>query len=88
VLFLGISDWKRYFHTATQSLKPGGVIEHQDLDWKFYSVGSSEVLSDNWPWWHEVVKAVEESGPIHNLRLRCCTTSAGEWDGDLVPSEA
>lgn len=62
MLFLGINDWKRYFHTAVESLKPGGVIEHQDLDWKFYRVASSEVLSDDWPWWHAVVKAVEESG--------------------------
>jgi SAM-dependent methyltransferase len=62
MLFLGISDWKRYFYTAAESLKPGAIIEHQDLDWKFYRVGSSEVLSENWPWWNEVVKAVEESG--------------------------
>lgn len=62
MLFLGISDWKRYFHTAAKSLKSGGIIEHQDLDWKFYRVGSSEVLSDTWPWWQEVVKAAEESG--------------------------
>lgn len=62
MLFLGISDWKRYFHTAAESLKPGGIIEHQDLDWKFYRVASSHVLSDSWSWWHEVVKAAEESG--------------------------
>ena len=62
MLFLGISDWSRYFSVAAWSLKSGGIIEHQDLDWKFYRVGTTECLCDNWPWHQAVVSAVEESG--------------------------
>lgn len=32
MLFLGINHWPRYFSVAAAALKPGGVIEHQDLD--------------------------------------------------------
>ncbi|ETS87857.1 hypothetical protein PFICI_01685 [Pestalotiopsis fici W106-1] len=62
MLFLGISDWKLYFSNAAKALKTGAIIEHQDLDWKFYRVASDECLSDEWQWWHEVVQAVEASG--------------------------
>ncbi|KAL9045132.1 MAG: hypothetical protein Q9214_001786 [Letrouitia sp. 1 TL-2023] len=62
MLFLGISDWARYFSIASYSLKSGGIIEHQDLDWKFYRVGTSECISDNWPWHQAVVSAAEQSG--------------------------
>lgn len=62
MLFLGINDWQRYFYNASTSLKPGGMIEHQDLDWKFYRVGTSECLSDEWEWHRKVVRAAEQSG--------------------------
>ena len=62
MLFVGINNWSRYFSTAYHSLKSGGIIEHQDLDWKFYRVGTSECLSDNWEWHRAVVSGVEESG--------------------------
>ncbi|KAL8846245.1 MAG: hypothetical protein Q9221_008658 [Calogaya cf. arnoldii] len=62
MLFLGISDWTRYFATTARSLSSGGVIEHQDLDWKFYRVGTSECLSDNWEWHRLVVSAAEAAG--------------------------
>lgn len=62
MLFLGINDWPRYFSTVHKSLKSGGIIEHQDLDWKFYRVGTSECLSDEWDWHQRVVKGAEESG--------------------------
>lgn len=48
MLFLGINDWPEYFSTASRSLKHGGIIKHQDLDWKFYRAGTSECLSDEW----------------------------------------
>ncbi|KAG8526304.1 uncharacterized protein KY384_000297 [Bacidia gigantensis] len=62
MLFLGISDWARYFSTTARSLRSGGIIEHQDLDWKFYRVGTSECLSDKWDWHKHVVSAAEKSG--------------------------
>ena len=62
MLFLGISDWTRYFSTTTRSLKSGGIIEHQDLDWKFYRVNTSECLSDEWEWHRHVVSAARKAG--------------------------
>lgn len=62
MLFLGISDWTRYFSTTTRSLRSGGIIEHQDLDWKFYRVNTSECLSDKWEWHRHVVSAAETAG--------------------------
>lgn len=43
-------------------MKSGGIIEHQDLDWKFYRVGTSEWLSDKWEWHQAIVSAVEQAG--------------------------
>lgn len=62
MLFLGINNWPRYFSTAYHSLKSGGIIEHQDLDWKFHRVGTSDCLSDNWEWHRAVVSEAEQSG--------------------------
>ena len=41
---------------------PGGIIEHQDLDWKFYRVGTSQCLSDKWQWHRAVVPGAEQLG--------------------------
>lgn len=62
MLFLGINDWSRYFSTASHALTSGGIIEHQDLDWKFYRVGTSECLSETWEWHRAVVSGVEQFG--------------------------
>jgi len=62
MLFLGINDWARYFSIASYALKSGGLIEHQDLDWKFYRAGTSECLSDSWEWHRAVVSGAEKSG--------------------------
>ncbi|KAL8838200.1 MAG: hypothetical protein Q9170_002243 [Blastenia crenularia] len=62
MLFLGIDDWTRYFSTTARSLRSGGIIEHQDLDWSFYRVGTSECLSDKWEWHRRVVSAAESAG--------------------------
>lgn len=63
MLFLGINDWSRYFSIASQALKSGGgIIEHQDLDWKFYRAGTSECLSDKWDWFQAVVAGAEKAG--------------------------
>jgi len=62
MLFLGINDWSRYFSTAYHSLKFSGIIEHQDLDWKFYRVGTLECVSDNWEWHRAVISGAEKAG--------------------------
>jgi len=62
MLFLGINNWTQYFSTTARSLKSGGMIEHQDLDWKFYRVGTSECLSDKWEWHRRVVSAAKTAG--------------------------
>ncbi|KAI4102003.1 MAG: hypothetical protein L6R37_004668 [Teloschistes peruensis] len=56
MLFLGIDNWSSYFSTTYRSLKSGGMIEHQDLDWAFYRVGTDKCLSDQWEW-HQAVLA-------------------------------
>ena len=62
MLFLGINNWARYFSTSARSLRTGGYIEHQDLDWNFYRVNTSECLSDKWEWHRHVVSAAEAAG--------------------------
>lgn len=62
MLFLGINDWQKYFSVASQSLKSGGIIEHQDLDWRFYRVGTNECLSDKWDWHERLMEGVEKCG--------------------------
>ncbi|KAL8730724.1 MAG: hypothetical protein Q9181_004575 [Wetmoreana brouardii] len=62
MLFLGINDWTRYFSTAYRSLRSGGIIEHQDLDWKFYRIGTGECVSDQWEWHQAVVAGTEQAG--------------------------
>lgn len=62
MLFLGIDDWSRYFSTAYHSLRSGGVIEHQDLDWAFFRAGSSECLSDDWEWYRAVTSGARKAG--------------------------
>ncbi len=61
VLVLGINDWARYFSTVSQGLKSEGIIEHQDLDWKFYRVGTSGCLSNNWEWHGATMMAMQKS---------------------------
>ena len=53
MLFLRI-NWVRYFENMSRSLSSGGIVEHQDLDWKFYRVGTSECLSNEWEW-HKLI---------------------------------
>lgn len=62
MLFLGINNWPKYFSTTSHALKSGGIIEHQDLDWKFYRVGASECVSDDWEWHKAIVSGAEKSG--------------------------
>ena len=62
MLFLGINNWPRYFSTAYEALKSGGIIEHQDLDWKFHRVGTSDCLSNDWEWHQRIVAGAEKSG--------------------------
>lgn len=59
MLFLGISDWDKYFSVSARSLKAGGIIEHQDLDWAFYRVGTDERLSDGWEWHKRLMEGVD-----------------------------
>lgn len=62
MLILGINDWPRYFSIASQSLKSGGIIEHQDVDWELYRVGTSHCLSDNWEWHRNTISGFEQAG--------------------------
>lgn len=62
MLFLGINDWHKYFQVASLMLQDQGIIEHQDLDWKFYRVGTDECLSDNWKWYTRLMEAVKKAG--------------------------
>ncbi|KAI1149679.1 S-adenosyl-L-methionine-dependent methyltransferase [Nemania diffusa] len=62
MLFLGINDWPRYFETCAQLLRSGGIIEHQDLDWDFYRVGTNECLSTNWEWHRATLDACRKTG--------------------------
>ncbi|KAI3318440.1 S-adenosyl-L-methionine-dependent methyltransferase [Xylariaceae sp. AK1471] len=62
MLFLGINDWLRYFKTCSQLLRSGGIVEHQDLDWNFYRVGTGECLSGNWEWHRAVLTACRKTG--------------------------
>ncbi|TEY59441.1 hypothetical protein BOTCAL_0192g00040 [Botryotinia calthae] len=62
MLFLSISNWPNYFSTTSHALRSGGIIEHQDLDWKFYRVGTSECVSDDWEWHKAVLSGARKSG--------------------------
>ena len=62
MLFLGINDWSRYFSNAFRLLKSGSIIEHQDLDWDFYRVGTNECLSETWEWHTAVLLVAHRSG--------------------------
>ncbi|KAK6593573.1 methyltransferase domain-containing protein [Botrytis cinerea] len=62
MLFLGISNWPKYFSTTSHALRSGGIIEHQDLDWKFYRVGTSECVSDDWEWHKAILSGAQKSG--------------------------
>ncbi|TGO14923.1 hypothetical protein BTUL_0046g00110 [Botrytis tulipae] len=62
MLFLGINNWPKYFSTTSHALRSGGMIEHQDLDWKFYRVGTSECVSDDWEWHKAILFGAQKSG--------------------------
>ncbi|THV51046.1 hypothetical protein BGAL_0125g00020 [Botrytis galanthina] len=62
MLFLGINNWPKYFSTTSNALRSGGMIEHQDLDWKFYRVGTSECVSDDWEWHKAILSGAQKSG--------------------------
>lgn len=62
LLALGINDWPRYFSTSCHSLRSGGIIEHHDLDWTFYRVGTSERLSDKWEWHRAALSGAKKAG--------------------------
>ena len=95
MLFLGINNWPRYFSTVHETLKSGGIVEHQDLDWKFYRVGTSECLSDSWEWHRRIVQAAEQAGlsthagseaaPIMKA-ARLDIVSTQEFEFSFVPS--
>jgi hypothetical protein len=50
MLIMAINDWPKYFSTSLALLKPGAYIEHQDVDWAFYSQEGGKRVSDNWEW--------------------------------------
>jgi hypothetical protein len=62
MLFLVINDWHKYFQVASLMLQDQGILEHQDLHWKLYRVGTDECLSDNWKWYSRLMEAVKKAG--------------------------
>ncbi|KAL8786292.1 MAG: hypothetical protein Q9213_002887 [Squamulea squamosa] len=95
MLFLGINNWTRYFSTAARSLSSGGIMEHQDLDWKFYRVNTSECLSDEWEWHRHVVSAAETAGlsvhagsaaALHMQEAGLEVISVQQFEFSFVPS--
>lgn len=95
MLFLGINDWQTYAAAIHRCLKPSGIIEHQDLDWSFYRVGSSECLSDGWLWHKRLMEAVHKAGlsssagsevasHLQHVGMRIIGTEAFEFS--FVPS--
>ncbi|KAF7958040.1 hypothetical protein EAE96_003607 [Botrytis aclada] len=62
MLFLGFSNWPKYFSTTSHALRSGGMIEHQDLDWKFYRVGTLECVSNDWEWHKAILSGAQKSG--------------------------
>ena len=62
MLVPGINNWSRYFTTAYHSLQSGGILEHQDLNWRFYRVGTSQCLSSKWEWHQAMRSGMEKFG--------------------------
>lgn len=62
LLVAGINNWSRYFSIVSHALKSGGIVEHQDLDWNIYRVGTSECLSDKWGWHQAIVSVMKQAG--------------------------
>lgn len=62
MLFLGINDWAKYFITAARTLKSGGIIEHQDLDYPFYRTGTDTRIDTEWSWVEPAIKGFEKAG--------------------------
>jgi len=67
MLFLGVNDWKTYFEVVGDSLHSGGLVEHQDLDWKFYRAQTDECLSDKWEWHKHVMEANSGKSGLSNF---------------------
>ena len=62
MLIMAINDWAKYFSTSLALLKPGAYIEHQDVDWVFFSQEGGKRVSDNWEWLQAVTAEAATSG--------------------------
>ena len=49
LLVCGMTDWKRYVETAVGMLRPGGWLEVQEVEDRWY-VGAEEVVGQEWDW--------------------------------------
>ena len=78
MLLLGMSDWPRYISTAARALKPGGTMEHQDIDWAWTRVGTNERVDGDWEWGHRFTEAIEKQG---------LSTRAGSGAAELMRKE-
>ncbi|KAH8802445.1 S-adenosyl-L-methionine-dependent methyltransferase [Xylogone sp. PMI_703] len=63
MLFMGINNWPKYYDVAARSLKSGGFIEHQDLDWTYLD-DNSEPVCDKWEWYQILDSQMESKGFI------------------------
>ncbi|EME45493.1 hypothetical protein DOTSEDRAFT_170923 [Dothistroma septosporum NZE10] len=61
LLVCGMSDWPRYIETEFALLKPGGYVEIQDVDFRWFDADGN-CISDSWSWWQRVRVAGESTG--------------------------
>jgi SAM-dependent methyltransferase len=96
MLIMAINDWSKYFTTSLALLKPGAYIEHQDVDWVFYSQEGGKRVSDNWEW----LQAVTAEAAVSGIDLSVGTNTAArmadaglevvevkQFEFSFVPSE-
>lgn len=60
LLVFGMTDWQRYIETAASMLRPGGYLEVQEVEQKWYTDG--EVVSEDWEWTKAYYAALRAKG--------------------------
>lgn len=60
LLVFGMTDWQRYIETAASMLKPGGYMEVQEVERKWYSEG--QVISEDCEWMKAYFAALQSKG--------------------------
>ncbi len=60
LLVFGITDWKRYVETLVNTLRPGGYLEFQELDSRWYIEGQE--VGGDWEWRKAYYAALQAKG--------------------------